>query len=294
MIDYNPHGWIKLIFNTDSKNIVRQVWPPLLTLIVYTTIVVYIFNVYFNVHYPGATAIHSLLGVVLGLFLVFRTNTAYDRWWEGRKQWGSLVNTCRNLALKMNSALGENQAEEKAYFAKMISNFAYAMKEHLREGVLENEIQESENGQFKPTLATKAHQPLYIVDRMYVRLTQLSKSGVITGEQLIVIDQTGKELMNIIGACERIKNTPIPYSYNMYIKKFIFLYTISLPFGLMSITHFWTVPIVAIIFYLLASTELIAEEIEEPFGRDDNDLPTDGLCDKIRANVDETLLPPAQ
>ena len=259
-------------------------------LLFYTTGVVYVFNVYFNVHYPGATAIHSLLGVVLGLFLVFRTNTAYDRWWEGRKQWGSLVNVSRNLAMKMNTALGEDHEEDKEFFAKMISNFVFSMKEHLREGTIIDEIQEVKGGNLKETLPSLSHPPLHIVNLMYERLTQLHKNGVINGEQLIVIDQDGKELMNVIGACERIKTTPIPYSYNMYIKKFIFLYSISLPFGIMSITHFWTVPIVTVIFYLLVSTELIAEEIEDPFGWDDNDLPTDKISAKIRLNVEEVLL----
>lgn len=290
MIEYNPHSWFKLIFNNDSKNIVKQLWPPMVMLVFYTTGVVYVFNVYFNVHYPGATAIHSLLGVVLGLFLVFRTNTAYDRWWEGRKQWGSLVNVSRNLAMKLNTALGEGREEDKEYFSKLISNFVFAMKEHLREGVIIDEMDEVKGGNLKEVLPTKSHPPLHLVNLMYERLTEMVSKGIITGEQLIVIDQDGKELMNVIGACERIKTTPIPYSYNMYIKKFIFLYSISLPFGIMSITHFWTVPIVTVIFYLLVSTELIAEEIEDPFGRDDNDLPTDKISAKIKLNVEEVLL----
>ena len=99
-----------------------------------------------------------------------------------------------------------------------------------------------------------------------------------------------QEFLDILGACERIKNTPIPYSYNMYIKKFIFTYSVTLPFGIMSITHYWTIPITCVLFYLLVSTELIAEEIEDPFGNDDNDLPTDALSEKIKGNVKEILL----
>lgn len=241
-------------------------------------------------HYPGATAVHSLLGVVLGLFLVFRTNTAYDRWWEGRKKWGALVNQSRNLAMKMNTCLAPENKSDRVFFARMISNFVFAMKEHLRDGVNPDEIQELEEGGFKAELAKRGHQPLYVVDRMYAKLKELTKRGELTGEEYIVIDQDGKELMNIIGACERIKNTPIPYSYNMFIKKFIFLYTVTLPFGIISVTHYWTIPIVTVMFYLLVSTELIAEEIEDPFGRDDNDLPTDALSTKIRSNVEEVLL----
>ena len=91
---------------------------------------------------------------------------------------------------------------------------------------------------------------------MYDRLNHLKESGKIKPENLWIIDADLRQLMDIIGACERIKNTPIPYSYNMFIKKFIFIYTITLPFGILNITHYWTIPIVVIIFYLLASTEL--------------------------------------
>jgi putative membrane protein len=139
-------------------------------------------------------------------------------------------------------------------------------------------------------MATKGHQPLHVVNRMYDRLQSLVNEGKITKENLWIIDKELKELMDIIGACERIKNTPIPYSYNMFIKKFIFIYSITLPFGIMNITHYWTIPIVTIIFYLLVSTELIAEEIEDPFGTDENDLPTDNLAVKIKANVHEVLM----
>jgi putative membrane protein len=290
MIQYDPHSWFKLIFNKDSKNILKQLWPPMLMLFVYTTGIVYVFNRYFDFHYPGANAIHSLLGVVLGLFLVFRTNTAYDRWWEGRKQWGALVNCCRNLAVKVHTCLPENDRENRDFFGIMIPNFVFAMKEHLREGVIPEEIDELADRSLKDVMATKGHQPLHVVNRMYDRLQSLVNEGKITKENLWIIDKELKELMDIIGACERIKNTPIPYSYNMFIKKFIFIYSITLPFGIMNITHYWTIPIVTIIFYLLVSTELIAEEIEDPFGTDENDLPTDNLAVKIKANVHEVLM----
>ena len=152
------------------------------------------------------------------------------------------------------------------------------------------EIQELKSGDFKEELATKDHMPSHIVNLMYKRLNELRNGNTISVEQFWIIDQEMQEFLDILGACERIKNTPIPYSYNMYIKKFIFTYSVTLPFGIMSITHYWTIPITCILFYLLVSTELIAEEIEDPFGMDDNDLPTDSLSGKIKGNVEEILL----
>jgi putative membrane protein len=108
---------------------------------------------------------------------------------------------------------------------------------------------------------------------------------------MLNLDKELKEFTDIIGACERIKGTPIPYSYSMFLKKFIFIYIVTLPFGFVTLSGYLTVPIVVLISYVILSVELIAEEIEDPFGRDVNDLPTDDLAVKIKDNVREILLP---
>ena len=121
----------------------------------------------------------------------------------------------------------------------------------------------------------------------YMILDLFLKEEKITGEQMIVLDTELHNYASIQGACERIKNTPIPYSYSMYIKKFIFTFVITLPFGFVTTFFYFTIPIVLLLFYILVSIELIAEEIEDPFGRDINDLPTDELSIKIRNDVKE-------
>ena len=105
-----------------------------------------------------------------------------------------------------------------------------------------------------------------------------------------MLDKEIKSFSDILGGCERIKNTPIPYSYSMYIKKFIFVYTVTLPFAFVNEYDYWTIPLVLLIFYILVSVEIIAEEIEDPFGRDVNDLPIDELGEKIKKNVREILM----
>jgi putative membrane protein len=124
---------------------------------------------------------------------------------------------------------------------------------------------------------------------MYEELHLLYKKEDITGDQLITLDKEMKSFTDIIGACERIKNTPIPYSYGLFIKKFIFVYIITMPLGLVTDFRYWSVPIVCFVLYVFASLELIAEEIEDPFGKDANDLPTDDLSQKIKVNVEEIL-----
>ena len=129
-----------------------------------------------------------------------------------------------------------------------------------------------------------------IASLLYKRVNEMHTAKKITGDQLINLDKELKDFIDLMGGCERIKYTPIPYSYMMYVKKFIFIYIITLPFGFVTTSGYMTVPITLLISFVLLSVELIAEEIEDPFGRDVNDLPLDELAGKMRDNVREILL----
>lgn len=289
MVKYDPKTWFALIFHSYSRQVLKLLLPALIFMLIYTFGLAFFILDYFELHFVSTTAVHSLLGIVLGLFLVFRVNSAYDRWWEGRKLWGLLVNNTRNLAAKISAFVPEDDAVSRNYFAQMIPNFVTAMKEHLRKGVDLADLDIVEDG-FLKRLKGKEHVPNIISLMLYERVTKLYKEKVLTGEQLFIIDKEIKEFSDILGGCERIKNTPIPYSYSMYIKKFIFTYTITLPLAFITEFGYWTIPIVLIIFFILVSVELIAEEIEDPFGGDSNDLPIDELTEKIKNNVREILL----
>jgi putative membrane protein len=178
--------------------------------------------------------------------------------------------------------------EDRRWFAMMIPNFVIATKESLRKGVHMQELELPDETTGKDIEASK-HKPNIISALMYRRVNDIYVKKGITGDQLINLDKEQKDLIDLMGACERIKNTPIPYSYSMYIKKFIFIYIATLPFAFVTVSGYMTVPMVIVIAYVILSVELIAEEIEEPFGRDINDLPTDELCTKIRDNVREIL-----
>jgi ion channel-forming bestrophin family protein len=292
MVKYNPKTWFSLIFHSYSRQVMKTLTPTLLFMVVYTGVICYLFLDFFEIHeaqFQPTIAMHSLLGIVLGLFLVFRTNTAYDRWWEGRKLWGGLVNSTRNFALKLNAYISKEDHENRDWFAKMIPNFVYAMKESLRNGVQLNEL-EIVSETFLEDLKKYKHKPNRISALLYAKVNDLYKAGKITGDQLINLDKELKDFIDIIGACERIRNTPIPYSYMMYVKKFIAIYIVTLPFGFVTQSGYLTIIIVVLITFVLMSVELIAEEIEDPFGKDLNDLPTDELAAKIKDNITETLL----
>ncbi|MDB4655774.1 hypothetical protein OAE48_02900 [Flavobacteriales bacterium] len=288
MVDYDPKSWFSLIFKIHKYGTVRKLLPTMVVLAILTFAYCYLEIEVWDNKYKHTMAFHSLVGFVISLLLVFRTNTAYDRWWEGRKQWGAMVNNTRNLAIKLSVKIPVGDTVRRQLFRVLITNYVFAMKEHLREGVLAEELEEHPDFD-KPEYLKLEHVPNGIAKSLYTEIMKLKDEGIITDNQLIVIDKEFKALTDIIGACERIKKSPIPYSYNAFIKKFIFLYVISLPFGAITSFGYATVFVVVLVFYILASLELIAEEIEDPFGRDANDLPTDNLATTIQGNLKELL-----
>jgi putative membrane protein len=226
---------------------------------------------------------HGMLGFVISLLLVFRTNTAYDRWWEGRKLWGSLVNNSRNLALKLNAILEEEK--DKAFFRKLIPSYASILNKHLKDEDTGKELSE----ELFLSIDQHKHRPNHVAKMVFQKVNDLHKTKQISAEQLLYINLEISSFTDICGACERIKNTPIPYSYSVFLKKFIFFYVMTLPFAYVFILGYFVIPVVVFIFYVLASLELIAEEIEDPFGNDDNDLPTKKIAENIKKHVEEIL-----
>jgi len=288
MIRYNPKEWFTFIFRLHKADTVRQLTPMMLSISLYVAIVAYleieVFKLGENSHLKNITVMHGMLGFVISLLLVFRTNTAYDRWWEGRRLLGSLVNNSRNLAMKLNSLLPEEDTENRKFYRLIIIEYAFAVKRHLRGNQQNSEIFTSIYA-----VSDKLHKPNYLANLLFKRINELYVNKIISGEQLLFLNNEISSLTDICGACERIKTTPIPYSYSVFIKKFIFFYVMTLPFGYVFTLGFLTIPVVVFVFYVLASLEIIAEEIEDPFGVDANDLPVTQICKNIQKHVSELI-----
>jgi putative membrane protein len=150
-------------------------------------------------------------------------------------------------------------------------------------------FEDAEHKELFKNIDTEKHIPNQLSVLLYKHVNQLHRDGKISGEQLIFLNTELQSFAEICGGCERIKNTPIPYSYSVFIKKFIFIYVMTLPFGYVFSLGYYVVPVVAFIFYVLASLELIAEEIEDPFGNDENDVPTEKIAQNIGKNVRDIL-----
>ena len=292
MIAYDPREWLRPVFQFHKSDTFRKLFLLILLIGAITGGVAWLENGYLHMsqdsRVKNITLMHQLLGFAISMLLVFRTNTAYDRWWEGRKLWGALVNVSRNLAVKVGAWLPPEDAQDRAHYTRLISLFATELRTHL----LREETRLALDDQPHPELAPidrRRHIPAQVVSLLHQRTARLVREGHFSQEQLIVLSNDINAFLDICGACERIKNTPIPWSYTTFIKKFIVIYTVTLPLGFALAMGWIAVPVVMFIFYVLASLELIAEEIEDPFGRDTNDLPMHKLAENIGKNVTDIL-----
>ncbi|ESU25321.1 hypothetical protein FLJC2902T_31290 [Flavobacterium limnosediminis JC2902] len=287
MVQYNPKDWITFIFRFHKADTFRQLIPMMIFIGLYSAGICYMEMEYWQLsqesHVKNINVMHSLLGFVISLLLAYRTNTAYDRWWEGRRMWGSLVNNSRNLAIKLAVMLLDEH--DRSFFKKAIPSYASILNKHLKNE--ETGLSLFEGLDLK--IDHEKHRPNQVAKLLFQKINDLYKSGKISGDQLIVLNGEIQSFTEICGACERIKNTPIPYSYSAFIKKFIFFFVMTLPFGFVFTLGYYVIPVVVFIFYVLASLELIAEEIEDPFGNDENDLPTKKISENIKKHIEEIL-----
>ncbi len=221
-----------------------------------------------------ATA-HSLIGVALGLLLVFRTNASYDRFWEGRKLWGGMVNTCRNIARVGVTLFKEPRAY--AELAELVRAFPLACMNTLRGAPQSLSV--------RSDIAKAQHVPLAICRDMGRVINDERQSGHITDIQQAMMDGHVSVLMDIIGACERIRKTPLPFAYVVHLRRALMIYTVTLPFCLVEPLRWWSVLATSLVAFVLFGIEEIGVEIEDPFGTDANDLPLEKICATIDANI---------
>ncbi|MBW4573684.1 MAG: hypothetical protein KME08_00190 [Aphanothece sp. CMT-3BRIN-NPC111] len=230
--------------------------------------------------------------IVLGLLLVFRTNTAYERFWEGRKNWGTLVNNLRNLARLIWVAIEEKEPEDRANkesTLRLLVAFAVATKLHLRSEPVNSELEilMSPSRYFK--LKTMNNPPLEIAFWIGDYLQQQYHRKCISLYQLNALHDLLNSMVDVLGACERILKTPMPLAYAIHLQQLLLIYCLLLPFQLVNSLTWGTGPIVALISFTLFGIEEIGVEIENPFGHDANDLPLDAICGTMRRNLEDLI-----
>jgi putative membrane protein len=243
----------------------------------------------FPAHFPALTQVpFVLIGLPLGIFLGFRNTAAYDRFWEGRKLWGSLVNTSRTLGRQiMTVPLATVSLASKQEATRHVAAFAHALRTRLRDepSADAERLLHEVVPRVGPWVEAGSSVPLFVLEGLARRFAQWRQEGLLSDVAWLPMEQSLVSLTDILGACERIKNTPIPSSYTVLMHRIVALYCVLLPLGIADVAQVMTPVVVFFVSYALFGLDAIGEEIEQPFGHDPNDLPLSRLCTVIETDL---------
>ncbi len=223
------------------------------------------------------TAPFTLLGLSISIFMSFRNNACYDRWWEGRKQWGALIIEIRSFAREIATIRSD---PAHAHMLRGLCGFAYALAARLRS--------EDEAAAASPWLSPSPRPNVTdaVLTEIGMECSRLAEQGVISEWRYTVLEARLVGLSTVQAACERIRNTPLPFAYTLLIHRTAYLFCGLLPFGLAGQLGWITPLLVAIVSYTFFGLDAIGDQLEEPFGREENDLPLDAM---VRLVERETL-----
>jgi putative membrane protein len=287
MIVRSKSNWWTLLF-VWRGSMMTQMLPQLLIVAALSVLAVWTEGTIFKHKVPLNATPFTLVGVALALFLGFRNSSAYDRWWEGRKLWGALVNTMRTLTRQILTMTGDapKAAKDKREFIDMLVAFTYAMRDQLRGDVLARSAE-----LLPPALAEEVdrarYKPFIILRGMGEWVSARYKEGAFGEITMTAIDRNLVELSNILGGCERIAATPVPFGYSVMIHRVVYFYCALLPFGLVDAIE-WMTPAVALVMaYSFIALDSLASELEMPFGRNENGLALDAISLNIELSIRE-------
>jgi len=286
MVDYDPHRWWSY-FHYVKGSMVREIVARVMACVVWSVAVVFMHERFHAMDIPGT--VHTLAGMSLSLLLVFRTNSSYDRFWEGRKLWGGIVNETRNLARGAGIFLRESP-ELYSALLRWTAAFPFAAAASLRGGAHLGPLARELPADAVAQVMGSQHVPFAVARRMSAVLDAARREGRFNEYVQMQLDQNVQLLVDYLGGCERIRKTPIPFAYVMHLRRALLVYCYTLPFALVRDFGWMTVLATFIVAYVFFGIEEIGVEIEDPFGTDDNDLPLDQICSTIHGNL-TALLP---
>jgi len=267
-------------------SVLPTVLPRLVLLLIISISVVWLRGTIFSFKVPLNPVPLTLFGFVLALFLGFRNNVSYDRFWEGRKLWGALLNDTRSLA-RQAMTLPDITVDKKltTNFVQLLISFTYALKHQLRGTDAHTDLKNRLNEAQFNSVATARYKPVMLMKLMAEWIKTAKRNGEIDSIQQARFDENLDKLSDIVGGCERIVSTPIPYSYRVLLHRTVYSYCFLLPFGLVDSLQWLTPLIVVFIAYTFVAFEAIADEIEQPFGTEANDLALNSMCLMIETTL---------
>ncbi|MDJ0557414.1 MAG: bestrophin family ion channel [Microcoleaceae cyanobacterium MO_207.B10] len=286
-MNYPEKSWFSIAFDLKSS-VIPNIWLRVLVIMLFALGVTIAHGNNLPMNQPILGSI--IPGIVLGLLLVFRTNTAYDRYWEGRKLIGLISQISRSLAKNMMIFIPENNSEDyrkKIYHIQLLIALFISIKYHLRQETVNEEIKKFISEIQYLELINVKNMPLQIIKWLTIYFDELLKKKTINELTLITWNKQIEEIFIYFGGCERIASTPIPQAYSIHLKHLLVIYCFAIPFQCVAELSWWTIPVTGIISFALLGVEAIGLEIENPFGYDYNDLPLDKIATKMIEDIQE-------
>lgn len=288
MVEYNPKRWSPQLLAVRGS-IAPKIILRVALVVLWSAGVVLIHKHVRHIEIPPT--VHTLVGLALGLLLVFRTNSSYERFWEGRKSWGRIINSSRNIARTASSLLKTQRATLELILL-WTAAFPYASMNSLRRtrglGPIESRLPPAAVAE----VLAAAHVPLAVAQQISLALARHRSDGTFAERCIIYLDDMVRRLVDEIGECERIQNTPLPFAYVVHLRRALVLYLTTLPFVLVDPFGWLTTLCMLLISYVLLGIDEIGVEIENPFGTDSNDLPIESFCSGVEKIILESIPPP--
>lgn len=288
MVEYNPKRWSPQLLAVRGS-IAPKIILRVALVVLWSAVVVLIHKHVRHIEIPPT--VHTLVGLALGLLLVFRTNSSYERFWEGRKSWGRIINSSRNIARTASSLLKTQRATLELILL-WTAAFPYASMNSLRRtrglGPIESRLPPAAVAE----VLAAAHVPLAVAQQISLALARHRSDGTFAERCIIYLDDMVRRLVDEIGECERIQNTPLPFAYVVHLRRALVLYLTTLPFVLVDPFGWLTTVCMLLISYVLLGIDEIGVEIENPFGTDSNDLPIESFCSGVEKIILESIPPP--
>jgi putative membrane protein len=288
MIVRSKSNWWALLF-VWRGSMMKQMLPQLLIVAALSVFAVWSEGTVLKHKVPLNATPFTLVGVALALFLGFRNNSSYDRWWEGRRLWGGLTNITRMLTvqtLTMTDDAPGKCTNEKRAFLNMVIAFTYAMRDQLRGDVFARSAE-----LLPPALAAEVdgarYKPFIILRAMGEWISQRHREGAFGEITMTMMERQLVDLAHTLGGCERIASTPVPFGYAVMIHRVVYFYCAMLPFGLVDGIA-WTTPVVTLVMaYSFIALDSLAADLEMPFGRNENGLALDAISLNIELSIRE-------
>lgn len=278
-----------------NGSVLQSIIPQLIFVALVDTVAVATDGSVFGQKVPLNTTPFTLVGVALTIFLAFRNNASYSRYWEARQLWGDVLIAGRVLASQVSAYVpADAHFERRAFIHKLIA-FTYAMKHQLRGTDPFEDMTRYLSAERSAALLNRHYRPVALITDLREALAERRASGAISCQQLLMLDTQVNRLAAAVTGCERIASTPIPYPYGVLLHRTVYAYCLLLPFGLVDSIGIATPIIAVFVSYTLIALEAIASEVAEPFGKLPNSLPLNALTRSFERSLLEQCgeeLPP--